>query len=536
MKEDNKLINSIPFIIVLIIIITGGYFIYNEFFANKKSEEKYEVIVNTLKSDNYTKTEKIEVIANTPNEVEYSFDGGYTWQKDNIYIATSNGELEILVKDSNGDIVKKNHVISSIDNQGPMIEYVYDKDIYVGDSINTNSLFKIYDDISGLSKDISFSSNVLNTKKSGVQKVIVNALDNAGNQTSLTFEIEIKKKNDTKTKGTNDTKKEKETITVDDKETKNPDKKVEDNSNIVKTKYYRYRTKTVVSYDCNSYSCGEGEKINFTKGIVSTGKCDSNYKTSKRTTNNGCVVPTPIGTSCTSAITPVYVKDSNGLYYSRIAIKADTNAKEYKKAPCGTNEIELNGYCHPICEKIDTKSNKVVSTGKCIDNYKTCEQKFNNGCVIPSDAGASCTQSITPRFRKNSDGLIYDGYAMFNDGSTPLCISAKTKNTAPKEGTDATNYVNSQYGTLESNYIIDGYKTSPCGENEKEINGYCFAMCEKYQNSCPTGYFIVDNGCKKVTKKTCYETCTKNVWSDWSKWSTQKVVANENTQVEEKYE
>ena len=61
-------------------------------------------------------------------------------------------------------------------------------------------------------------------------------------------------------------------------------------------------------------------------------------------------------------------------------------------------------------------------------------------------------------------------------------------------------------------------------------------MCEKYQNSCPTGYFIEDNGCKKVTEKTCYETCTKNVWSDWSKWSTQKVVANENTQVEEKYE
>lgn len=522
--SDSKFVNSIPYIMSGIFFVIILLLVFQNFFDNNKKDiDAYEVIVKKLSSNGYLKTVDLEVIANTPKAVEYSFDGGYTWQKDNLYTATSNGELVIYVKDSEGEIVKKNFNVSSIDNKGPLVSYTYDKKIYVGDKINTSSLFKISDDVSGVSKDVTFVPSTIDTEKSGTKNATVKAIDSVGNPTNLTFEISVFDKKST-TKDTTTTKEDNKTSDKTNKDNDKTKTVTEKEKTVVekeKTKYYRYRTKTTVEYKCNSYSCNEEDIIDVNTEIVSTGKCPSNYKTSDEKTSNGCLVPSPIDSYCTAALTPVYVKDSNGLYYSRIAISAEKKDKEFKKAPCGENETEINGYCHPICEKIDSKTKEKVSTGKCIDNYKTCSQQFSNTCVVPTPIEYSCGQAMTNRFRKNQDGLLYDGYAIYTDGSSPACndkYSSKSKTEA----------------SLGS--IYDNYKKAPCDENEKEMNGVCFAMCEKKKTSCEKGYFLEDNKCKKIIENTCYETCSNSTWGEWSKWSTQKVVADSNTQVEEKYE
>lgn len=220
------------------------------------------------------------------------------------------------------------------------------------------------------------------------------ATDLLGNKTTVTFSVNINASTDNTKNKKDDNKKDE--IKKDDNEIKQEEQP--------KQKYYRYRTKVIKN--CNSYDCDYVDEVELKKEIVQTGKCDEDYKTSKKTTRDTCLVPTPKTVNCGQALTPVYVKNSDGLYYSRIAIS--TGKLTYKESPCGEDEVEMGGYCHP--------------------------------------------------------------------------------------------------------------------------------MCEKYQYTCPDGYDLKDNSCIKVVKATCYEKCIGYTWSDWSEWSTVKVIPSEDIQVEEKYE
>lgn len=55
-------------------------------------------------------------------EKPYSFDGGETWQADRGYTATSNGTLNILVRDRMGNVAEKRFSISNIDEYPPDLE------------------------------------------------------------------------------------------------------------------------------------------------------------------------------------------------------------------------------------------------------------------------------------------------------------------------------------------------------------------------------------------------------------------------------
>ena len=63
----------------------------------------------------------------------------------------------------------------------------------------------------------------------------------------------------------------------------------------------------------------------------------------------------------------------------------------------------------------------------------------------------------------------------------------------------------------------------------KDYMNYKF---DKY--SCPSGYVLSGNECVKVVNKTCSKTCSSEIWSEWSNWSTTKVIENINVQVQTK--
>ena len=100
---------------------------------------------------------------------------------------------------------------------------------------------------------------------------------------------------------------------------------------------------------------------------------------------------------------------------------------------------------------------------------------------------------------------------------------------------------------LVSTDIRNEYKTMLSTRNIPNTN-YCIVEyydCEPYQcncivsnsavenGSCPTAYsFQEPNKCCQ----TCYKTCKKVTWSDWSEWDQKKVLPTTTMEVETKIE
>ncbi|MGN1297293.1 MAG: dockerin type I domain-containing protein [Clostridia bacterium] len=63
----------------------------------------------------------VQAIDYRDSEIEYSFDGGETWQSSNEYEVESNGTIEIKVRNSNGNTDSKPYEVINIDKVAPVV-------------------------------------------------------------------------------------------------------------------------------------------------------------------------------------------------------------------------------------------------------------------------------------------------------------------------------------------------------------------------------------------------------------------------------
>ena len=133
----------------------------------------------------WVKTADVEVEIDNPseiNDIEYSFDGGSTWQKSNEYKVTRNQELNIVVKDYFGYLTEeKNIKIEKVDSISPKLTI---EKTEVNDKVVLNAVAT--DDESGISSYLW--SNGSKEKEITVDKenksYEVEVLDKAGNKSS----------------------------------------------------------------------------------------------------------------------------------------------------------------------------------------------------------------------------------------------------------------------------------------------------------------------------------------------------------------
>lgn len=298
-----------------------------------------KINVTTL-SDNENKWDKTETIVVEVKEgveaSQYSFDGGINWQESNEYVATKNEKLVIIIKDINN--VQSEEIIyetKNIDTEPPVISVSLPSTIQQNAKININDYVKVTDNLSGLNGGVTMEPSNLDTSKLGKQSIRFTAIDNAGNVSKITINLEV--------------------IKIASTIPEQP-------QNVV---VYRYRTKNISNYECNKYDCSyysDTDSYQLSETYVSTGKCDETLN-KKYEFSSGCYIsPKPMDVYCTQAFVTVdrykaYGDDKN-IVIDIFAL--DKNGKQqtnrygdnYKAAPCGENEIEIYGYCHSICSRL----------------------------------------------------------------------------------------------------------------------------------------------------------------------------------------
>lgn len=417
---------SVPIIIFLIISVLEKndeevfeYILTKDDIAVNKSEE--------ATVEGWAQNNIISVDVKKEGEYEYSFDGGYTWQKENSFVALENGTLNILIKNKNGISENIEYKVTKVDSVKPVISFNLNKTIYVGDKIDLSEYISAVDYLSGLSGSVEITPKVLDTKKAGSVDVICSVKDKVNNIETITFKVDILNKPNNKVE--ND--KIEDGIDKDDKKEF--------------ITMYRYRSINDIEYSCSEFDCSYLDRM-----------------------------------------------DSKDL------------EKKYK------------------------------STNKCDDSLNI-KQTFSNGCIIrPVDISLNCTQAFTTvdRYYESGD-MVYDIYALSKEGK-----QMKMGSVGGHISNNASNYnsINNEGNTIldSSSSNKDKYKTGPCATDEVELYGYCHAICSYVENVCPSGYKKDGDKCYKYIEKTCNNTCTKTVMSDWSEWTTTKISESDKIQVQTK--
>lgn len=353
--------------------------------------------------------------------VLYSFDNGKTYQTQNTYSISENKVVKIVLKDNERRIVgKKNYRVQVVDSTGPVITLNdVPNTIYVGSNIDLVKYATAVDSNNN-TVNISINSNGFDANKVGTYNITYTAIDKNNLKAEVTVEIRVvnrqqqvvstntEKPNNTPTPTPSQT--PTPTPNPTPKETTKPSPTPTEKPKIT---YYRYRTKSTLTYDCNYYNCDYTDYDNTIDGTYVFGN------------DSYCCN----GESCTKTMPKV---DINSL--------------------CVFNYIQ-GGTCTPQNEEF-------------VDQY--------------TNKGNTC----------------YDKSLLFN-----------------------TNELKTQ-----------------CSDNEINIDGYCHKIDSYASVTCPDGYINEKGNCYKLIKRTCNNHCTSETWSKWSEWSTTKVVAGDNTEVQTKVE
>ena len=472
-KKDITIIVGIALILILGIIL----FIDSKKTTSILSDDKINLTAK-IKDDN-----KIEVTVETSKELlkelEYSYDGGKTWKKDNNVIINENENIDIKIRDKSGNMITKEY---KVDKEGPSIT------IDLPNQIEQNSVIDISKyvtakDKSGIKDGVISTPSILDTKTLGKKQITFIATDKLNNETKITIEIEVvPKKEQNENKDTN----------VGDNTDKKEDTSIPSNQ---KQKYYRYRTKTIKNYSCDEYDCSYTDNNNTTKPTLkfpTDSYCCTGENCKKK--NPQINFPCPTGYYCPAVMTDRY-KTYGDTCYDATYIHVD--AKTYTKTECDSDEIKIGSYCHKI------ESTGVYpdgcTTSDCVEFPSTspCSGKVPNQTInTPCPIGMSCIAVMTDRFTAEGN-VCYD--------KRYITITQKA-----------------------------GEKTI-CDSDEINIEGYCHKINSKGTYSCPTDYKLINSTtCVKQVKKTCYKMCTAETWSKWSDWTTTPIIATELTEVETK--
>ena len=210
-----KIVVILLIFICFILSILFGYLYIDSF--KKIPAVKYPKY--SLSETEWTSKNVIITIEKSDKIASYSFDNGVNFQDDNSYEVLENGEFNLVVKDINGNLSRSVYVsIDNIDKEPPQIIFENNTIVQLNKNFSLRNGVNATDgDGSGLQSNYVVTPDKIDTSKEGTYKVVYTVFDKVGNYT------------------------EKErTITVTDVQGRT---------------YYRYRTSTVESYQCESYEC-----------------------------------------------------------------------------------------------------------------------------------------------------------------------------------------------------------------------------------------------------------------------------------------
>ena len=199
----------------VIMIGIFGYLLYLDI-QNRPLIEypKYHLSTTDWTSDNVT----ITVDSEDGKISSYSFDGGKNYQESNSYEVLTNGDFYLIVKDIHGRTSNMIPIsIKNIDKDSPIISFENTTTVQLGSNFSLRSGVNAYDEGSGLSSNYVVTPDSIDTSIAGEYTVHYTAFDKVGNYTEKERKIIV--------------------------------------SDIQGRTYYRYRTATVESYQCEPYMC-----------------------------------------------------------------------------------------------------------------------------------------------------------------------------------------------------------------------------------------------------------------------------------------
>ena len=181
-------------LITLLLVAIGGYFYMMDIQLKgiKLSESNVHIILSETGWATNNFELKIKYDGDASTDIKgYSYDGGKTWSRANIITVDRNKTINIVVKDRNDKLYEVKYEIENFDNEGPKVEIPDYIQVSKGSNVNLNDYVTATDDKSGLKGDLVFTPETVDTKNIGSQKINVLAIDNAGNRTSINFNVNI---------------------------------------------------------------------------------------------------------------------------------------------------------------------------------------------------------------------------------------------------------------------------------------------------------------------------------------------------------
>ena len=244
------LISIIGVSILLIGLLT---FLYNQDMGRRPliKYPLYELSTRDWTSGNVI----IKVTSDQSKISAYSFDGGKNFQDEPTYEVLANDVFQLVVKDTNGRLSKTVTVaIRNIDKEAPQINFENPTTVQLNNTFSVRNGVVITENGSGLSNNYVATPDKIDTSKEGTYEITYTAYDKVGNYTE-----------------------KKRTIIVKD---------------IVGRTYYRTRSISTESYQCEPYACNcvtstsakETKKCGTGYTFNEPDKCcQTCYKTCKKT-------------------------------------------------------------------------------------------------------------------------------------------------------------------------------------------------------------------------------------------------------------
>lgn len=230
-KQKQLLIFIISISAFFIAVLMVCIYLYSD------NQPLIEFPIYNLSTEEWTTDNVIVTITNDSSKIQsYSFDGGITWQSNNTYTMSENGELTLQVLDSKNKYSKKIIVsVQNIDHTAPEMSFESVTTIQMGSTFSVRTGVQVSDKESGLSNDYTAVPNTIDTSREGQYQVVYSAFDRAGNFVEKSRTIIVK--------------------------------------DIKGRTYYRYREGKVESYQCEPYLCN----CVTSSAAASSGSCPTGY-------------------------------------------------------------------------------------------------------------------------------------------------------------------------------------------------------------------------------------------------------------------
>ena len=198
----------------------------------------------------------------------------------------------------------------------------------------------------------------------------------------------------------------------------------------------------------------------------------------------------------------IYEVPENGEFY--IVVK-DINGRTSKMVPVSINIIDKEAPIISFENNTTVKLNSNFSLRNGVLCYDNDSGLNSNYVTVPDKIDTSIPGEYIVKY------TAFDKVGNYTEKERKIIIS----------DIKGTTYYRYRDATIES-YQCDGYACNCVVTESAQIN-----------KNCPSGYTFnePDKCCQ-----TCYKTCKKTTWGEWSEWSTKKIEPNGTREVETKVE